>query len=177
MVCDRCKLAVKKELENAGIIFSNIELGEVDLPNEPSTKSLGNFTAAIEKIGFEIIEDRNSRLISKVKALALDYLKKSQKITFSAFLTDNLNKDYSTISTLFSEVEGITIERYLILQRIERVKELLVYDEHSLSQIAYDLDYSSVNHLSAQFKKITGLTPSHFKKIKQVKRQSLDKVG
>ena len=177
MVCDRCKLAVKNELDKAGIKYQSIELGEVVLNNQPPEKSIQQFQNAIEKIGFEIIEDKNSRLISKVKSLTLEFIKKRPDSNFSEFLTENLHKDYSSISALFSAVEGITIEKYLILQRIERVKELLVYDEQSLSQVADDLGYSSVNHLSAQFKKITGLTPSHFKKIKTVKRQSLDQVG
>ncbi len=177
MVCDRCKLVVRQELEKAGISYINIELGEVEIPKEPSAKSLDRFQEAIGKLGFELIEDKNSRIISKVKSLTIGFINKPEEKNFSEVLTENLHKDYGSISSLFSEVEGITIEKYLILHRIERVKELLVYDELSLGQIADELGYSSINHLSSQFKKITGLSPSHFKKIREVKRQPLDQVG
>ena len=177
MVCDRCKLVIRQELEKANIDYTSVELGEVELTGEPSPQSLSQFQKTIEPLGFELIEDKNSRTISKIKNLAIVYINQPQEKNFSEVLSDGLHKDYGTLSSLFSEVEGITIEKYVILQRIERVKELLVYDELTLSQIADDLGYSSINHLSLQFKKITGLSPSHFKKIKDNKRQSLDKVG
>ena len=177
MVCDRCKMLVTQELTKAGIAYTNVNLGEVELSREPSEQSFQAFRKAIESLGFELIEDKNSRIISKIKSLVIQYVKQSSGKNFSDVVTENLNKEYSSLSSLFSDVEGITLERYIILQRIERVKELMVYDELSLSQIADKLGYSSINHLSTQFKKITGLSPSHFKKVGENKRISLDKVG
>ena len=178
MVCDRCKLVVKQVLEKVGMDYTAVELGEVVLPSKPLIKLLHQFQKDIEDFGFELIEDKNSRIISKIKGLALSFIDEHEGgENFSEVVTESLHKDYGSLSSLFSEVEGITIEKFLILQRVERVKELLVYDELSLGEIAHRLGYSSINHISAQFKKVTGLSPSHFKKIKAQKRQSLDKVG
>lgn len=180
MVCDRCKLVVRQELDKAGISYSNIELGEIDFNESPSSEALGTFSKNITALGFEIIEDKTARLVSSVKAAVLEFVRnpsqQSRKLKFSSYLADKLNKDYNYISNLFSELEGTTIEQYLIHQKIERVKELLVYDELNLSEVAHQLGYSSVQHLSNQFKKVTGLTPSHFKNLGEKKRTSLDKV-
>lgn len=178
MVCDRCKMAVQKALEENNIRYNNLELGEVDLAVEPTEKALEKFKASIEKIGFELIEDRNARIISKIKSTVLSIVRDdaARKKKLSVEIAETLNKDYNALSSLFSSVEGTTIEQYVIQQKIEFVKELLVYDELSLSEIAGKLHYSSVQHLSNQFKKITGLTPSHFKKIGSHKRQPLDSL-
>ncbi len=179
MVCDRCRMAVKHELEKAGISYNNIELGEVSLHETPPPASLEQFKNSLLDIGFELIEDKTARIISSVKATVLSYVRdhsQNRKIRFSAFLAESLHKDYNYLSILFSGIEGKTIEQHLIHQKIERVKELLVYDELSLSEIAHELGYSSVQHLSNQFKKITGLTPTHFKQIKENKRKPLDQV-
>ncbi len=178
MVCDRCKAAVKGELDKNGIAYDSIELGEVKLKGSLSDKQLSSLTSGIENLGFELIEDKSARLVSQIKKAIIEWVhgKENPKLKFSAYLSDLLHKDYASLSSLFSTVEGTTIEQYLIHQKIERAKELLVYDELSLSEIADQLHYSSLQHLSTQFKKITGLTPSHFKKIGAAKRVSIDKV-
>jgi AraC-like DNA-binding protein len=180
MVCDRCKAAVKHDLEKLNIDYKAISLGMVDLNTKPAEKQLADLRSTLTQQGFELIEDKTARLISRIKAAVIEFVRKhdrqSARIKFSDFLTEKLHKDYSSLSKLFSDVEGVTIEKYLILQKTERVKELLVYDELNLSEIAYELNYSSIQHLSNQFKKVTGLTPSHFKKIGLQKRKSLDKV-
>lgn len=179
MVCDRCTMAVRRELDKNKIAYSTIELGEVELTKEPSEGKLQQFSKNLSLLGFELIEDKKARIISKIKSSVIELIRNSadlHKIKLSSFISDKLNKDYDSISSIFSDVEGITLEKYFIQQKIERVKELLVYDELTLSQIASELGYSSVNHLSAQFKKITGLTPTHFKKIGAQRRKSLDRV-
>jgi AraC-like DNA-binding protein len=179
MVCDRCKMAVQTELERSGIPFHTIELGEVTLSETPAPSQLDTFRDKISALGFELIEDKTARIISQIKNAVLQYVRgnpSSKKLKFSVFLSENLAKDYNYLSSIFSEIEGTTIEQFLIHQKIERVKELLVYDELSLSEISYELGYSSVQHLSNQFKKVTGLTPSHFKQVKEKKRKPLDKV-
>jgi AraC-like DNA-binding protein len=179
MVCDRCKMAVQSVLEKNSIPFTNIELGEVDLGENVTADKLLQFQSDISALGFELIEDKSARVISSIKNAILEFVRANpsgRKLKFSAFLADKLNKDYNYLSNLFSGIEGTTIEQYLIHQKIERVKELLVYDELNLSEIASELGYSSVQHLSNQFKKVTGLTPSHFKTVKENKRKSLDQV-
>jgi AraC family transcriptional regulator len=180
MVCDRCKAAVKNELDRNKIQYENIELGEVALREIPSEKQLTSFQKSITDLGFELIENKSARLVNQIKSIAIDWVLgkevENKKWKFSSYLADKLTKDYNYLSNLFSSIEGTTIEHYLINQKIERVKELLVYDEFSLSEIANQLSYSSVQHLSNQFKKVTGLTPSHFKKMGAIKRKALDKV-
>lgn len=175
MVCDRCKLSVARVLDNLQVPYRRIDLGEVELVNEPGEQFLHDFKQQITPLGFELIEDRNSRVISKIKSAVLELVRSGKKTKLSGYLSDAVLKDYNSLSTLFSSVEGITIEQYFILQKIEYVKELLAYDELSLSEIAYKLQYSSVQHLSNQFKKVTGLTPTRFKLLRS-QRISLDKV-
>ena len=180
MVCDRCKSAVKGELEKNRIYYKSVELGEVELESVLSDPLFQSFKKGIELLGFEIIEDKTARTVNQIKKSIITWVRgeefKNKRLKFSAYLTELLHKDYASLSHLFSFVEGTTIEQYLIHQKIERVKELLVYDELSLGQIADHLNYSSVQHLSNQFKKTTGLTPSHFKKVGAEKRLSIDKV-
>lgn len=179
MVCDRCKLAVKQELDTSSIAYQNLELGEVDVTEDLPIKKLEKFSENLKALGFELIEDKKARTISKIKKSVIELIRHSDdlhKTKLSVYVSEALHKDFDSLSSLFSEVEGITLEKYFIAQKIERVKELLVYDELTLSQIASTLGYSSVNHLSSQFKKLTGLTPSHFKKIGAQKRKSLDQV-
>jgi|JI10StandDraft_1071094.scaffolds.fasta_scaffold06703_5 AraC-like DNA-binding protein len=179
MVCDRCKTAVKGELSKHRIEYKSVELGEIELV-EPVSGQLQGFKKSIEALGFELIEDKSARQVSQIKKVIVEWVRgeesKSKRLKFSLHITETLHKDYASLSNLFSSVEGTTIEQYLIHQKIELVKELLVYDELSLGQIADQLNYSSVQHLSNQFKKITGLTPSYFKKIGTQKRLSLDEV-
>ena len=180
MVCDRCKTAVMNELQNNEIEFKSIVLGEVDIDTMPSEQSLQKLSKSLRQLGFELMEDKTAKLVNQIKATIIEWVRggesKNRKEKFSSHLAGTLSKDYAFLSNLFSSIEGVTIEQYLILQKIERVKELLVYGEHTLNQIADELNYSSVQHLSNQFKKITGLTPSHFKKLGAAKRVGLDKV-
>jgi YesN/AraC family two-component response regulator len=178
MVCDRCKAAVKKSLDELKIGYNSVELGEVETDEELAADQCNRFKEDIEAKGFELIETRNARMVSQIKKSILDWVrdKESRKTKLSVYLSEALHKDYSSLSNLFSEIESTTIERYVIHQKIELAKELLVYDELSLTQIADRLGYSNVAHLSNQFKKVTGLTPKHFKNIGAEKRVSLDKV-
>jgi AraC family transcriptional regulator len=178
MVCDRCRTSVARVLDEMKVPYRRVDLGELELTNEPDGKFLREFSNHITPLGFELIEDKNSRLISQIKTAVIDMIRgdKTRKVKLSAYLSDLLNKDYNSISSLFSDVEGITIEQFFILQKIEYVKELLAYNELSLSEIAHKLQYSSVQHLSNQFKKVTGLTPSHFKAIGHSRRMPIDRI-
>lgn len=181
MVCNRCKLAVKRELEKLELHPMNVALGEVLIYEDSLSKEqLGKLSESLEAIGFELIDDKKSQLIEKVKSYVIEtvhYNEKNAKVKFSVLLSRHLHHDYSFLSNLFSEVEGITIEQYVLLQKIEKVKELLMYDQLSLTEIAFQLGYSSTAHLSAQFKKLTGLTASAFKQLTVKTRKPLDEVG
>lgn len=179
MVCSRCKMVVKSELEKMGFHPVSIELGEAELSEDLNAEELSHVDNALQHYGFALIDDKKSRLIEKVKNLVVKLvheLDSELKVNFSDYISKQIHYEYNYISNLFSEVEGITIEKYFIAQKIEKVKELLMYDELSLSEIAYRLHYSSVAHLSSQFKKVTGFAPSHIKKIKDNKRTPLDKL-
>src|SRR5690606_25162291 len=171
MVCNRCIMVVQNELDKLGFDVKNIKLGEVILDKEPTPEEIKKLEKALIPLGFEIIEQKKNVIIDLVHHQDND-----SKTNLSEVLSEKLNHDYNYLSNLFSEVEGTTIEKYFIAQKVEKVKELLVYDELSLSEIAFRLNYSSVAYLSNQFKKITGLTPSHFKQIKEDKRKPLDEV-
>ncbi len=178
MVCHRCKLVVKAELEKVGLHPLVVELGEVVLEEkELNTQQTEDLKKALEDVGFELIDDRKSRMIEKIKNVVINLIHHASepvKQKYSDIIAAELHYDYPYLSKLFAEVEGITIEQYIIQQKIEKVKEYLVYDELSLSQIAFDMGYSSVAHLSNQFKKITGLTPSGFKALQNKERKPLD---
>lgn len=179
MVCDRCILVVQSELEKLNIAAKSIKLGEVHLDRKLTAEEYKLMENALIPLGFEVIDDKKSRLIEKIKNIIIEQVHhqdNNAKTNLSDILSNNLHHDYNYLSNLFSEVEGTTIEKYFIAQKIEKVKELLVYDELSLSEIADRLNYSSVAYLSNQFKKVTGLTPSHFKQIREDKRKPLDKV-
>lgn len=178
MVCDRCKLAVKNELDKHHISYTKIELGEVELAAPHPPQQLLAFKNSIEQLGFELIEDKSARVVSQIKKTIIEWVsdRETKNLKFSSHITETLHKDYASLSNLFSAVEGTTIEQYLILQKIEKAKELLVYNELTLGEISERLNYSSLQHLSTQFKKITGFTPSHFRKVGAAKRVSIDKV-
>ena len=179
MVCDRCIMVVQNELEKLGLDAKNIKLGEVILSKEITSLEKENLSKTLEPLGFEVIDDKKGRIIEKIKNIIIDLVHHQDsdvKTNLSDVLSDKLHHDYNYLSNLFSEVEGTTIEKYFIAQKVEKVKELLVYDELSLCEIAFRLNYSSVSYLSNQFKKVTGLTPSYFKQIKEDKRKPLDKV-
>ncbi len=178
MVCNRCIMAVKNELEKSGNKVLKIQLGEAEI-KESKYFDKKKISEKLKDLGFELINDKKSKLIEKIKNEIVDLIHYSQKdthINYSDYLAKKLNYEYNYLSNLFSEIEGTTIEKYIIAQKIERVKELLVYDEMSLSEIAYQMGYSSVAYLSTQFKKVTGLTPTYFKNIKENKRQPLDEL-
>jgi len=181
MVCDRDVLVVQQQLNKAGIAYSNIQLGEVELPETPSDEQLQSLKTSLQSLGCELLDNKKSTTVEKIKNTIIQLIHHpngedgSKKL--SVLLEEKLQLDYHYLTTLFTSVEGITIEKYAILQRIEKAKELLMYDELSLGQIADQLGYSSVQHLSQQFKKITGLTPSHFKQLRENKRKPLDKVS
>ncbi len=181
MVCHRCKMVVRTELEKLKLHPVNIALGEVVIEEkELLREQTKDVQEALKSVGFELIDDRRSKLIEQIKTFVIDtvhYKDEQPKKNYSELLSQHLHHDYSHLSNLFSEVEGITIEQYIINQKIEKVKELLMYDELSLSQIALQLGYSSTAHLSTQFKKLTGLTPSKFKQMGVESRTSLDDVG
>ncbi len=179
MVCNRCKMVVQSELEKLGYKPTHVSLGEVLLERELSDPEKANINKTLQQVGFSIIDDKKSRLIEKIKTSIVELVHQNNnqlKTNLSDYLSSILHHDYKYITTLFTEVEGTTIEKYFIAQKIERVKELLVYDEYSLSEIANQLNYSSVAHLSTQFKRVTGLTPSHFKDIRTERRKPLDEV-
>ena len=181
MVCHRCILAVSDILQSEKISFQKVSIGEINLMEELSQDQKDRLTGRLNKIGFEIIDNYSGGLIEKIKQLIIKRARnevdeKDSKKKLSHYLSEKVNHEYTYLSSLFSSVEGITIEQFFIVQRIEKVKELLVYEELSLTEIAYQTGFSSVNHISAQFKKITGLTPSHFKKIRAEKRKPIDKL-
>ncbi len=179
MVCQRCIMVVQHEVEKLGLRAGSIKLGELSFEEEPTRAQRQSLEKALASLGFEVIDDRKSRTIEKIKNVIIQVVHHQDndlKSNLSDVLSKELNHDYNYLSNLFSEVEGTTIEKYFIAQKIEKVKELLVYDELSLSEIAFRLNYSSVAYLSNQFKKVTGLTPSHFRQVKEDKRKPLDKV-
>lgn len=179
MVCNRCILVVQQELDKLKIDSRNITLGEVETTAELPKEKVEQLSQNLSALGFELLDNSKQQLIEKIKNIIIKQVHHTQEENqhnYSEILSRALHKDYSYLSSFFSEVEGITIEKYLINQKIEKVKELIIYDELSLSEIAYQLGYSSVAHLSTQFKKVTGLTPSHFRQVGQNKRKPLDKV-
>ncbi len=179
MVCNRCILVIQQELGKLKLQASHVSLGEIELVKPPTPKQLQELDKNLKQLGFELLDNQKQKQIEQVKTFLINKVQTGEieeHFSIIDYLSKKLNKDYSAISRLFSEVEGITIEQFFILQKIEKVKELLVYAEYNLNEISYKLGYSSVAHLSSQFKKITGLTPSHFKTMGTSHRKSLDKV-
>jgi len=172
-------MVVKDELTKLGLHYTNVELGEADIMEDISALQLLQLKKALLISGLELIDDKKSHLIQKIKNVIIElahYSEEPLPMNFSDYLSQKLQYDYTYLANLFSEVQGTTIEHFMIAHKIERVKELLVYDELNLTEIAYQLHYSSVAHLSAQFKKVTGLTPTHFKLIKVKRRSMLEDV-
>jgi len=179
MVCQRCVLTVENILTDLKIPFHKISLGEVDLEEKLTDTDLKKIDQELSNVGFELIEGRVNKIIEDIKKSVMEYLNlgmERENLKLSLFIVKRIPYDYSYLSDLFSTIEGKTIEQFFILMRIEKVKELLVYDQLSLTEISYQTGFSSVHHLSAQFKKVTGLTPSHFKKIAADKRKYLDRL-
>ncbi len=179
MVCPRCIDTVKDIFNELKIETSSIQLGEVNSAITLTTDLKGHLIEKLNARGFELLEDKNSKTIAQIKAIVIEQIHHSTEpiqVNFSTLLSDKLSHDYAGLSKLFSQVEGITIEKFILKQKIEKVKELIVYEELNLSEIAFQLNYSSVAHLSSQFKKETGMTPSSFRKLEQRDRSSLDSI-
>jgi AraC-like DNA-binding protein len=180
MVSNRCKMAVKEELKKLGLHFIVVDLGEVEIMETMSSSQQEMLKSALLKSGLELMDDKRAVLIEKVKNVITEmihYTDELPKVNYSDYISEKLDYDYTYLSNLFSEVKGITIQQFIIINKIERAKELLLYDEHSLTEISYKLHYSSVAHLSNQFKKITGLTPSHYKLMKDKRRIPIEDIG
>jgi len=179
MVCIRCQMVVKAELEKLGLHYVDVKIGEANIIENIQTEQLEQLDTALRKSGLQLMDDKKSILVEKIKSAIIElvhYTDEQIKVNLSDFLGDKLNHDYTYLSNLFSEVKGTTIEKFYLAHKIEKVKELIVYDELNLTEIAYKMHYSSVAHLSNQFKKITGLTPSHFKKLRNKRRGTLEDV-
>lgn len=180
MVSNRCKMAVKEELKKLGLHFIVVDLGEVDVMENISMAQRDLLKKGLLEAGFELMDDKKSMLIEKIKNVIIEMVHHSNeviKVNFSIYLSEKLNHDYTYLSNLFSEVQGTTIERFIISHKTERVKELIIYGEHNITEIAWKMGYSSVAHLSSQFKKVTGLSPSHFKNLKDKRRCPIEEIG
>lgn len=180
MVSIRCKMVVKSELEKLGVMYGNVELGTVEIRKTFTDEQRKHLKQALLKSGLELMDDKRAILIEKIRNVIIEmvhYMDEVPRVNNSDYISDKLDLDYTYLSNLFSATTGVTIEQYIIAHKIERVKELLLYDELNLTEISYKLNYSSVAHLSGQFKKVTGLTPTFFKKLKKKKRKTLENVG
>lgn len=180
MVSNRCKLLVKEELKKLGLHFILIDLGEVELMEPISDELIAQLKTALLASGLELIDDKKAVLVEKIKNVIIELVHHSEevpKVNYSDYISEKLNYDYTYLSNTFSEIKGITIQQFIIVHKIERVKELLVYNELSLTEISYKMHYSSVAHLSNQFKKVTGLSPSHYLRLKEKRRQPLEEIG
>ena len=177
MVSMRCKMVVMEELKKLGLRYMALDLGMVELQEDINAYQLEQLKKNLLKSGLELLDDNKSILIEKIKNVIIEMVYYSDElpdVNFSEYISDKLNLDYTYLSNIFSEVKGITIQQFIILQKIEKIKELLLYDELNITEISYKLNYSSVSHLSNQFKKITGLSPSFFKKMKQKRKFNLE---
>jgi AraC-like DNA-binding protein len=177
MVCIRCKMVVKDALTKLNIHYRNVDLGEADTFEDLDPEQVEQFKTTLLYFGLELMDDKKSVLIQKIKNVIIELVHYSEEplsINLSDYLAEKLGHNYTYLANLFSEVQGITIEKYYIAHKIERVKELLVYNEQNLTEIAWMMHYSSVGHLSSQFKRVTGLTPSYFKKMKEKRRNMLE---
>jgi AraC-like DNA-binding protein len=180
MVSNHCKIAVKAELKKLGLHFIVVDLGEIEIMEEISGDQREQLKAALLSAGFELMDDKRAILIEKIINVIIEMVYHTSemiKVNFSDFLSEKLNHDYTYLSNIFTEVKGITIQQFIITHKVERIKELIMYNELNLTEISYLLNYSSVAHLSNQFKKITGLSPSHFKLLKDKKRIPLEEIG
>jgi AraC-like DNA-binding protein len=180
MVSNRCKMAVKEVLTAMGLHFVVVDLGEVDLMETISPEQREELNLKLLHSGLELMDDKKAILIEKIKCAVVEmvhYADEQIKTNFSDFLSNKLHHNYTYLANLFSEVQGITIEQYMIAHKIEKIKELIMYDEMNITEIAWKMNYSSVAHLSNQFKKATGLSPSHFKQLKIKRRLPLEEIG
>ncbi len=179
MACESCKVVVKETLEELGIAYRKVELGEIDTKEDITDEEKQELNNKIKKVGLELLEKKQGMLIEKIRQVIVDYVYNSDEkpnIKFSVLLSKELNHSYTYLANFFSEIEATTIEQYIIALKIERAKELIIFGEDNLSEIAYKLHYSSVAHLSSQFKKVTGLSPSHFKTLKEKRRIAIQNI-
>jgi AraC-like DNA-binding protein len=179
MVSQRCKMMVRDEIDRLGLRYTIIELGFVELPDDITQQQHDELKKNLYHSGLEVLDDKRSILIEKIKNVITEmihYTDVLPKTNYSEYISEKLNYDYTYLANAFSEVKGITIQQFIILNKVEKVKELLLYDELNLTEIAYKLHYSSVGHLSNQFKKVTGLSPSFYKKLKQKRNSNLENV-
>ena len=181
MVRNSCKMAVKEELKKLGLHFIVVDLGEVEIMEEISAEQREQLKTALFNTGLELMDDKRAMLIEKIKNAIIEMVHHTDgeiiKTNFSEYLSKKLDHDYTYLANLFSEVQGTTIAQFIIAHKIERIKELIIYDELSISEIAWKMNYSSVAHLSNQFKKMTGLSPSHFKQLKEKRRSPIEEIG
>ena len=179
MVSNRCKLAVKEELKKLGLHFIVVDLGEVEIMETITPEQRLQLKASLDASGLELMDDKRAVLIEKIKNIVIEMVHHSDemiKTNFSDYLSEKLNHDYTYLANLFSEIQGTTIEHFIISHKIERIKELIIYDELNITEIAWKMNYSSVAHLSNQFKKVTGLSPSHFKQLKDKRRNQIEDI-
>ncbi|MBG6061674.1 AraC-like DNA-binding protein [Flavobacterium sp. CG_9.1] len=180
MVSNRCKMAVKEELKKLKLHYMVVDLGEVEIMENISMDQRQLLKAALLDSGLELMDDKKSMLIEKIKNVIIEMVHHSTepiKVNFSDYLSQKLSHDYTYLSNLFSEVQGTTIEQFIISHKTERIKELIIYGELNITEIAWKMNYSSVAHLSSQFKKVTGLSPSHFKQLKDKRRNPIEEIG
>jgi AraC-like DNA-binding protein len=180
MVSNRCKMAVKEALKSIGLHFILVDLGEVEIMENITEEQREQIKIRLLNSGLELMDDKRAVLIEKIKNTIIEMVHHSDeiiKINFSNYLSEKLNHDYTYLANIFSEVQGTTIEQFMISHKIERIKELIIYDELNITEIAWKMNYSSVAHLSHQFKKVTGLSPSHFKQLKNKRRSPIEEVG
>jgi AraC-like DNA-binding protein len=180
MVSIRCKMMVKDELKKLGLHFIVVDLGEVEIMENITAEQREQLKNGLHNCGLELMDDKKAILIAKIKSVVVEmvhYADELPKTNFSDYLSEKLTHDYTYMANLFSEVQGTTIEQYIIAHKIEKIKELIIYDELNITEIAWKMNYSSVAHLSNQFKKATGLSPSHFKKLKDKRRTPIEEVG
>ena len=180
MVSNRCKMTVKEELKKLGLHFIFVDLGEVEVMESLSQDQRNELKQALYNSGLELMDDKRSMLIEKIKTVIIEMVHHTDepiKINFSNYLSEKLSHDYTYLANLFSEIQGTTIEQFIISHKIERIKELIIYGELNITEIAWKMNYSSVAHLSNQFKKVTGLSPTHFKQMKDKRRNPLEEVG
>ena len=179
MVSNRCKTAVKEELKKLGLHFVIIDLNEVEVMENISTEQRVQLQTGLLNVGLQLMDDKRAVLIEKIKTVVIEMVHHSEdmvKMNFSNFLSEKLHHDYTYLANLFSEVQGTTIEQFIIAHKVERIKELIIYDELNISEIAWKMNYNSVSHLSKQFKKATGLSPSHFKLLKNKNRTPIEEI-
>ena len=180
MVSNRCKIVVKEVLKELGLHFIVVDLGEIDIIEDISPEQREELKLSLIESGLELMDDKKAILIEKIKVLITEMIHSNDELpekNYSNYISEKLNYDYTYLSNLFSEIKGITIQQFIIVHKIERIKELIIYDELNITEIAWKMNYSSVAHLSNQFKKITGLSPSHFKQLKDKRRSPIEEIG